>query len=496
MSDDCTPSTDSTDSTGSTGSTGSGVEPAWIDAMVVDWHGCLRSKRLPLSQRDKLAAGKVRLPLSTQAQDIGNDDRDELIGLALSLGDPDGFYDIEPRTLRRQPWNEGRGWQALASLHDAEGQPSVFDSRAILKRQIERFAERGWHAVVALELEFYLLDGSTRDSGRPSVPACLNMAGAPADNQLCEPRAMDRIDPFLARIHRYAEALDLPAETMLAEIGPGQFEINLTHRADPLHAADDALLFKRAVDRAAFDEGFVATFMALPYAEHAGSGQHVHLSIVDAEGNNIFDAQPHSETASIAMPALPTQATSPAGDTTATAESTSALAPSPRLKHAVAGLLDTLDEAQLLFAPNGNSYRRIQPGEFAPSRVDWGHDHRGVAIRLPEISGPGARLEHRVAGADANCHLVVAAIMAGVLQGLDHGAAPSVEPLQPGNKPDARHLHHDWLSAIGNAEGSPFLEDLLGDRFLSAYVTIKRHEAAWFNRQVGEADWQICLPRV
>jgi len=448
--------------------------PSHIDAMVVDWHGRLRSKRLPLSQRDKLASGKVRLPLSTQAQDIGNDDRDELIGLALSIGDPDGVYVIEPRTFRRQPWNQGRGLQVLASLQDADGQPSDFDSRAILCRQIARFAERGWRVVVAVELEFYLLDQSTRDSGRPTVPACLNIAGKAADIQLCEPRVMDRVDPFLARIHRYAEALELPAETMLAEIGPGQFEINLAHRADPLHAVDDAVLFQRAVDRAAFDEGFIATFMALPYTGHPGNGQHVHMSIIDDEGNNIFDAS-----------LAPNSPTAP-----------SSTKPSQRLIYAVAGLLDTLDEAQLLFAPNGNSYRRLQPGEFAPCRVDWGHDHRGVAIRLPETVGPGARLEHRVAGADANPYLVVAAIMAGVLQGLENGRAPTIEALLPGDTPDARHLHHDWITAIDHAGKSPFLQSLLGERFLDAFVTIKRHEAAWFNRQVTETDWRVCLPRV
>jgi len=475
--------------------------PSHIDAMVVDWHGCLRSKRLPLSQRDKLADGKVRLPLSTQAQDIGNDDRDELTGLALSIGDPDGVYVIEPRTYRRQPWNQGRGLQVLASLHGDDGQPSDFDSRAILRRQIARFAERGWRVVVAVELEFYLLDRSTRDSGRPTVPACLNIAGEAADIQLCEPRVMDRVDPFLARIHRYAEALELPAETMLAEIGPGQFEINLAHRADPLHAVDDAVLFQRAVDRAAFDEGFIATFMALPYTGHPGNGQHVHLSIIDAEGNNIFDASPrpnsppalsHDSSASTIPSAISSSTTTPSPASSAPSSS----APSPQLTHAVAGLLDKLEETQLLFAPNGNSYRRLQPGEFAPCRADWGHDHRGVAIRLPETVGPGARLEHRVAGADANPYLVVAAIMAGVLQGLDNGRAPAIDPRLPGETPAARHLHHDWVAAIGDAEASPFLRDLLGERFLDAFVTIKRHEASWFNRQVTETDWRVCLPRV
>ena len=435
---------------------------AHLDVLVVDWHGRLRGKRLPMAQRAKLEAGESRLPLSTQAQDIGDDDRDELTGLGLSIGDPDGLCVIEPRTLRRQPWNP-RVAQALASLHGPDGAPSPFDSRAVLARQVARFAERGWRAVVAVELEFYLLDASTRTSGRPAVPERLRIAGAHGDIQLCEPRALDRIEGVLDRIHGYARALALPVETMLAEIGPGQFEINLAHRDDPLRAADEALLFRRVVDRAAFEEELLATFMAKPYTEHDGSGQHVHVSVLDGAGDNVLDA---------------------------------AGAGPARLRHAVAGLLDTLEEVQLLLAPHGNSYRRLQPGGFAPCRVDWGLDHRGVSIRLPATHGPAARLEHRVAGADANGHLVLAAILAGVLEGLERGEEPALPALDPGVPPSARHLTHDWVAAIDRAAASGFVRALLGARFLDAYIAIKRHEARAFNRQVTEADWQACLTRV
>ena len=433
-----------------------------VDVLVVDWHGCLRGKRVPAAQLAKVERGETRLPLSTQAQDIGNDDRDELTGLGLSIGDPDGHCVVEPRTLVRQPWDPD-GLQVLASLHDSSGGPSDFDSRAVLARQVARFAERGWRAVVAVELEFYLLDASTRTSGRPAVPERLRVAGAHRDIQLCEPRAADRVESVLARIRDYAAALDLPVETALAEIGPGQFEINLAHRDDPVRAADEAVLFRRAVDRAAFDEGLLATFMAKPYTEHSGSGQHVHVSVIDEDGANVLDA----------------------GD-----------GEPVRLSHAVAGLLATLDAAQLLLAPHGNSYRRLLPGSFAPCRADWGLDHRGVAIRLPETRGPAARLEHRVAGADANPYLVLAAVLGGALDGLDAERAPETPPLVAGDAPSARHLTHDWLRAIEQASASPFPTALLGERFLRAYTAIKRHEALAFNRQVTEADWQACLARV
>jgi len=433
-----------------------------VDLMVVDWHGRLRGKRLPMTQRAKMEAGETRLPLSTQAQDIGGDDRDELTGLSLSIGDPDGLCVIEQHSFRRTPWNP-RLAQALASLHGVDGESSSFDSRAVLTRQVERFAARGWRPVVAMELEFYLLDARTRECGRPVVPERLRVAGEHDDSQLCEPRAVDRIESVLERIHSHASGLGLPVETMLAEIGPGQFEVNLGHRDDPLRAADEALLLRRVVDRAAFEEDLLATFMAKPYTEHGGSGQHVHVSVLDEGGRNVLDA----------------------GD-----------GEPVRLRHAVAGLLDSLDDVQLLLAPHGNSYRRLQPGGFAPCRADWSLDHRGVAIRLPTTRGPAARLEHRVAGADANGHLVLAAILAGVFDGLERACEPALPMLAPGTRPSARHLTHDWIAAIDAAASSTFMRQLLGEPFLDAYIAIKRHEAWDFNRRVTEADWRACLTRV
>ena len=433
-----------------------------VDLLVVDWHGRLRTKRLPAAHRAKLGAGEVRLPLSTQAQDAHGDDRDEITGLALSIGDPDGRCVLAPGTLVRKPWDE-TGAQALASLHALDGEPSAFDSRALLARQVARLAERGWRAVVAIELEFYLLDGETRASGRPSVPRELLVAGPDdAALQLYEPRAIDRVEGVLARIVDYAHGLGAPAEATIAEFGPGQFEINLAHRDDALRAADEAVLLRRAIDRAAFDEGLLATFMAKPYTEHGGSGQHVHASLLDADDRPVLDA----------------------GD-----------GQPVRLRHAVAGLLGTLEEAQLLFAPHGNSYRRLQPASFAPCRLDWGLDHRGVAVRVPETRGAGARVEHRVAGADANPYLVLAAVLGGLLAGLERAREPDRPPLGPNERPSAPPLTHDWLTAIERAEGSSFVRELLGERFLKPYVAIKRAEARAFNRRVTEADWRASLSR-
>ena len=448
------------------------VAPRFIDALLVDLQGRTRVKRLPASQRDKLLAGETRMPLSTLCQDIFGEDLPELTGSGLVDGDPDGVCIAAADTLGVQPWYIAAE-QVMISLHDGSGDPAPLDPRGILQRQIAALARLGLHATVAVELEFYLFDGSTRDSGVPAVPGRLAIAGAPNALQLYDARVMDRIEPVLDTIHRWSAALGIPAEASIAEFGPGQFEINLRHRADPLRAADEAQLFRRTVDRAAFDAGLLASFMAKPYTEHGGSGQHVHLSLSDSGGRNVFDAgqAPARETLGQARLAAP-------------------------LAHAVAGLLDTMEEAQLLFAPHGNSYRRLLPDSYAPHRIDWGLDHRAAAIRLPVTDGRDARLEHRVAGADANSYLVLAALLAGVRHGIERGRLPVAPPLQVGQASTAPLLTHDWFLACERFHASSTVRELLGERVVEVFGAVKRHEALDVLRRVGSVDWQVWLSRV
>ena len=434
-----------------------------IDVLIVDWHGGLRGKRVPAAMKQKICEGKARMPLSTQAMDIWGDDQDSITQLALSQGDPDGLCMTETSEFYVQPWNQQRE-QILCTLYSSINTPSEFDVRAILKKQVDALAEKGLFPIVAVELEFYLLDSSTRESGVPRIPRQLGIAGEPNDLQLYDMRIMDRVETVLSRIHAYAHAMNIPAETTLCEFGPGQFEINLKHQSDPVLAADHAVLFKQLVTKAAHDFDLMASFMAKPYTEHGGSGQHVHVSLLDDQGHNIFDAGSADE-------------------------------PS-KLLHAVAGCLDHLEVSQLLLAPHGNSYRRLQPENFAPVRCDWGYDHRGVAVRLPETHGLAARLEHRVAGADANPYLVLSSVLAGVLTGLERGEKPTIEPLMPGESATAKLLSHDWLTAINRFEQSTWMKEVLGQHFCAVYSRIKRHEAQTFNRQVSDVDLQTYLARV
>jgi glutamine synthetase len=435
-----------------------------IEILLVGMNGDLRGKQIPLDAQKKIWEGEVRLPSSTQSLDIWGDDNDHITGLSLTIGDPDGNCIADERSLAPMPWAAPKGsMQVLATMHEFDGSPSFMDPRAILAAVLKRYEERGLTPVVATELEFYVMKQDWRDTGHPSPPKSLTYRGEPNGFQLYDMSAVDALDDYLQTVRAYAKAQNLPAEATTAEFGPGQFEINLLHRPDALAAADDCIYLKRIVEQAARKHGLKSTCMAKPYSEHAGSGLHVHASVIDREGRNILDAK--------------------GGEP-------------KRLKSVCAGLLNTMREAQLIFAPFANSYRRFQPGSFAPIDLTWGTGHRGTAIRIPDTSGPAARIEHRVAGADANPYLLLAAILGGMLLGLDDDLDPG-EETTPSHVPEnTARLTHDFLTAVEAFRASPFIADIFGERYRKLYGDTKYKEAIIYLRTVSDFDYRTYLPRV
>ena len=224
-------------------------------------------------------------------------------------------------------------------------------------------------------------------------------------------------------------AQGIPVTTVISEYGAGQFEINLQHQDNPLVAADHAALLRRAVQATARQIGYDATFMSKPFAGESGNGLHVHLSLVNEAGENVFDSRRDD------------------GETL--------------LGHAVAGLQQTLHEAMAFFAPNLNAYRRFRPDEFTPVTRDWGENNRSVAIRIPPTADSGARrLEHRVSGAEANPYLVTAAVLAGVHHGITNKLDPGEKHTGNAGAEVDENLPltlWDALSAITEAEILPRL---------------------------------------
>lgn len=437
---------------------------ACFEILIADMNGRLRGKRLPLSAEKKAWSGAVRLPASTQSLDIWGDDNDDLTGISLTLGDPDGQVLPDARTLAPMPWAAAGSKQVLATMHTLSGNPHFCDPRGILAGVLKRFAALGLTPVVATELEFYVYeDKGWRDTGKPQPPYPLTFRGQPNGFQLYDMDAVDALTPYLDTLRAYAAAQGLPADATTAEFGPGQFEVNLLHRADALAAADDCLMLKRIAAKAAERHGLRATCMAKPYTGQAGSGLHVHASIVDRNGENILDAK--------------------GGEPV-------------KLKSVTAGLLQTMRAAQLVFAPFANSYRRFQPGSFAPTDIDWGYGHRGTSVRIPETHGPAARVEHRVAGADANPYLLIAAILGGVLKGLTETLDPG-PATEPGREPPGTpKLTHDFLTAVEAFAESEAMADIFGAAYAKLYADTKRKEALTFLRTVSDFDYGTYLPRL
>jgi glutamine synthetase len=434
-----------------------------IEVLLVGMNGDLRGKMIPLKGEDKVWKNAVRLPSSTQSLDIWGDDNDDITGISLTLGDPDGICVADRRSLTSLPWGPAGSEQVLATMHTLDGHPHFICPRAILARVLERYAALGLTPVVATELEFYLIEPDFRDTGRPVPPRSLVMNGEVEGFQLYDMRATAALSDYLDTVRAYCDAMALPADATTAEFGPGQFEVNLLHRPDAMAAADDCIYLKRVIDFAARRHGLKATCMAKPYGDHAGSGLHVHASIIDRDGNNVLDARGCEPV---------------------------------RLKSVTAGMLKTMQDAQLIFAPFANSYRRFQPGSFAPDKIDWGFGHRGTAVRIPESNGPAARIEHRVAGADANPYLLLAAILGGMLLGLEQDLEPG-----PVTAPDAAPdnpavLTHDFLTAVDRFRASPFVRDVFGADYQRIYGDTKRKEAITHLRTVSSFDYQTYLPRV
>ena len=276
--------------------------------------------------------------------------------------------------------------------------------------------------------------------------------------------AFDKLDEFasvLADIDAACITQNVPAGAATAEYGGGQFEVNLGHLPDPVLAADHALMLRRIVKGVAQAHGLDATFMSKPFAEQSGSGLHIHVSLVDGAGRNVFDE------------------TGPEGDRL--------------LGHAIAGLQATTHDAMAIFAPNLNAYRRFAPNQFVPVNTSWGVNNRSVSFRIPAGGGSARRIEHRIAGAEANPHLVMAAVLAGLHHGLTAGLSPS--PPSTGNAGEVADpaMPLKLWTALDRLEASVLMADYLGPRYPAAYAAIKRSEFEAFMAQVfsREYDWYL-----
>jgi glutamine synthetase len=439
----------------------------WMELLIPDINGIFRSKRIRRNAFEKTCAdGFAFCAGTTLVTSLG----DVVEGLPYSAtdGDPDTPCQLVPGSIAPVPWANRPTAQALFRMYDEDGTPFHGDPRAVLERSIAPLKKMGLKIVMATELEFYLLDAKS-DRPTPRAPRVPGIGRPQPGPQVYNPDDLWEIEPFLDDVYAYCEAQDVPADAATSEFAPAQFEINLLHVDDPVLACDHALLLKRAVKVAARKHGFVACFMAKPFAEDSGSGLHIHMSLVDRNGKNYFS---HGRE-SLAMPPF-----------------------SARLRYAIGGLLKTMAESTAIFAPNANSYRRLLPENFAPVEPNWGVNHRAVAVRVPQSDMKNLRFEHRVAGADANPYLVTAAIAAGVHHGIKNKCDPG-RMIEEGEVIRLKTGIPDrWDAAIDLFSKSKILPEYLGKRYCNYFAQNRRSECRQFHNTVPPTDFDWYLRSV
>ena len=421
-----------------------------VEFLLVDPNGVLRGKWAPAASLEKAFTTGINFPQSLHGLDVWGREV-PATGLHIESGDVDGFFTAVPGTLKIVPWASRKTAQVLLRGYSAEGDLLRFDCRNALARITKAMAKRGQYPVVAFELEFYLLDPS--DDMILATPAPVGSATGPDRQRMYGLNQLDEFSAFFEELRHAAKVQDIPIDTIVSEAAPGQFEVNLNHRCDPLRAADEAVMLRRVVVALARKHGLRATFMPKPFMEHAGNGMHVHTSIIDEQGNNIFASKSDGQEAH---------------------------------EGAVAELIGTMAEGLLLFINSWNGFRRIQPGSYAPTRAIWGENNRSVAVRIPASPPKARRIEHRIAGADANPYLVMCAILQAIYDGLDKRATPP--PPVAGNAYDdvrgTEQLPTSMKAAIKLMDDGDFCKRALGPELTKIYGDIKRAETEAFEQEI------------
>jgi glutamine synthetase len=427
-----------------------------FEVMLPDINGKLRGKWIERNNIAKAINGDLKLPLTALAFDIWGRDPSSWV---YQSGDEDGVCIADIRTLTTVPWLKRPTAQILMSLNNFNNTPCQYDVRNILQSIIQRFEKQNLSAMPAFEMEFSLFQKGNDAQGQP-IHSQQSSPGINA-GQTYGLDCMQDMSEFMHGVRDAAKAQNLPIDTLITEAAPSQYEINLYHQPDALVASDQALMLQRTIKGVAQQLDLRASFMAKPFADLSGNGMHMHCSLLDKDGNNAFD--------------------------NGTDEG------NELLQHAIAGCLATLEDCMLIFAPHLNSYRRFKEGSHVPMTATWGYENRTVALRVPAGSHKAMRIEHRVAGADANPYLVASAIIAGMLYGIENKlAAP--EPIT-GNAYSQvpSSLPSTWLQSIEHFKHSEFIEQYFGTEFQRVFTATKEQELEEFNNQMTALEYETYL---
>jgi len=437
-------------------------EIQFFEIVFTNMAGVPRGKRLRRHEIEAVYAQGRFLPGSILVNDITGQDV-EATGLVWEDGDADRIARPIAGRLTPAPWLGADVAQIPLSMYELDGKPHDLDPRHVLKRVIDRFAADGLVPVVACELEYYLVDARRTANGKIQLPPSPLTGDRATQHQVYGLREVEEASGFLRDLWTTADAMGIPLEGAISEYAPGQLELTLKHHADALRAADDAVLYKRAAKGVALKHGCEATFMAKPFADLAGSGMHLHVSVNDKAGKNIFASD------------------KPEGE--------------PMLAHAVGGMKALLADSMAIYAPNANSYRRFRANSYAPVAPTWGVNNRTVSFRVPAGAPPTRHIEHRVAGADAHPALALAALLAAVHHGITNKIDPGPAIVGDGyaQAEGGEKIPTNWFAATDRFAESAILKDYLGERFVRMYTTVKRVEQDRFQSVIPDIDYDWYL---
>jgi glutamine synthetase len=438
-----------------------------FDIVLTDANGVGRGKIIRRHELMDLYEHGRHLPISILGLDIVGEDVHET-GLIWDSGDGDLRAWPIPGTLVPLHGTSPARGQVLMSMFHLDGTPMTSDPRHALKRQVDAFAGNGLFPAGAFELEFFLLSNERDASGRPQPARAVLDGRRSAKTEVYSVDHLHGMEPLFSDIYAASAAQGIPAETVISEYAPGQYELTLKYRKDILRAADDLIMLKRLVRLQARRHGVTACFMAKPFEHCAGSGMHIHVSLQDAAGKNIFTEKTEG-------------------------------AWSKNIRHAIGGLGATMAESMLVFAPHANSWRRFVAQSYAPIAPTWGVNNRSVALRIPAGDKANRRIEHRPAGVDANPYLVAATVLAGIGKGLDEKIKPGLEITGNGYEAAAAAnagMPADWRTAIETAKTSAFLKQALGADMHKTFTAIKEAEYLRVARTISELDYHLYLHEV
>ncbi|WP_372743219.1 glutamine synthetase family protein [Neptunomonas sp.] len=432
-----------------------------VESTLADMTGNARGKFYPTKKF--LAEKGGRIPETVLVQTVTGDWAANHYDI-VDASDRDMILLPDPDTLRIVPWAAEPTAQIINDCYDTQGGLHPLASRTVLRKVLALFEKEGLRPVIAPEVEFYLIQKNT-DPDYELKPATGRSGRRETARQSYSIDAVNEFNPIIDTLYSYCEAQGLDIDTLIHESGAAQMEINFLH-GDPLKLADQVFVFKRTLRETALKHGVYATFMAKPMQSEPGSAMHIHQSLIDIKtGKNIF--------------------TTEKGDF------------SEAFYYYLGGLQTYTPSAISFFAPNVNSYRRFAPDIAAPVNMKWGIDNRTTGLRVPKSEAEATRIENRFPGSDSNPYLAIAASLAcGYL-----GMKEKLQPTKPtydaaAEEGDSVELARSLEEGLRLLENCPELREIMGSRFIDAYIGVKRAEFETFHKVISSWEREYLLLNV